>query len=45
MKLGDAIVKVNAHPDSAFRSGQEVWLRLSAEKIRWMDKNTGQALN
>lgn len=45
VKLGDAIVKVNAHPDSAFRSGQDVWLRLIPEKIRWMDKETGQALN
>jgi len=45
VKLGDAIVKVNAHPDSAFQSGQDVWLRLIPEKIRWMDKNTGQALN
>ena len=45
VKLGDSIVKVNAHPDSAFRSGQDVWLRLIPEKIRWMDKETGQALN
>jgi multiple sugar transport system ATP-binding protein len=45
VKLGDAIVKVNAHPDSAFRSGQDIWLRLIPEKIRWMDKETDQALN
>ncbi len=45
VKLGDAIVKVNAHPDSAFRAGQDIWLRLIPEKIRWMDKETDQALN
>ncbi|MFQ5857903.1 MAG: hypothetical protein ACE5LU_20045 [Anaerolineae bacterium] len=24
---------------------QDIWLRLSTDKIRWIDKNTGQALN
>lgn len=45
VKMGDSIVKVNAHPDTTFQSGQDIWLRLIAEKIRWMDKKTGQALN
>lgn len=45
VKLGDAIVKVNAHPDTTFQSGQDIWLRLIPEKIRWMDKETDQALN
>jgi multiple sugar transport system ATP-binding protein len=44
VKVGDAIVKVNAHPDRAFRAEQDIWLRLSADKMRWLDKDTGQAL-
>jgi len=45
VKMGDAIVKVNAHSDSVFRTGQDIWLRPIPEKIRWMDKETGRALN
>jgi multiple sugar transport system ATP-binding protein len=44
VQVGGAIVKVNAHPDSGFQAEQEIWLRLSADKIRLMDKATGQAL-
>ena len=45
VKLGDAIVKVNAHPDSDFQPGQDIWLRPITEKIRWMDKDTNQELS
>ncbi len=44
-KIGDAIIKVNDHPDSDIRPDQDIWLRLITEKIRWMDKDTGQAIN
>jgi multiple sugar transport system ATP-binding protein len=44
VNVGDAIVKVNAHSDSTFQPGQKIWLRLNFDKIRWMDKTTGQAL-
>ena len=44
VQVGNHVVKVSAHPDSAFRRGQEIWLRLNAKKIRWMDKETGRAL-
>lgn len=43
VKVGDAIVKVNAHPDTTFQPEQNIWLQLAAGKIRWMDKNTSQA--
>jgi multiple sugar transport system ATP-binding protein len=42
--LGDDIVKVNAHPDSPFCPQQDIWLRPIAEKIRWMERDTGRAL-
>lgn len=44
VNVGDAIVKVNAHSDSTFQPKQKIWLRLNFDKIRWMDKTTGQAL-
>jgi multiple sugar transport system ATP-binding protein len=44
VQVGGATIKVNAHPDAGFLAEQEIWLRLSADKIRLMDKATGQAL-
>ena len=45
VKAGDSIIKVNAHSDSDFQPGQDIWLRLIPEKICWMDKDTGQLLS
>ncbi len=44
VQLGGSLIKVNAHPDVNFRPGQEIWLHLSADKIRLMDKSTEKAL-
>ncbi len=44
VEMGGATIKVNAHPDSPFRPGQDIWLRPIPEKIRWMDRETGRAL-
>jgi multiple sugar transport system ATP-binding protein len=44
VKVGETIVKVNAHPDIEFRPGERIWLALSAEKIRLMDKESGIAI-
>jgi len=43
--VGNTIVKVNAHADSTFRPEGEIWLRLSSDKIRWMDRETGMAFD
>ncbi len=43
--VGEGRVKVNAHADSSFRPGQDVWLRLAVDKIRWMDRETGRAFH
>lgn len=45
VKVGDSIIKVNAHSDSDFQPGHDIWLRLIPEKICWMDKDTGQLLS
>ncbi len=39
-----AVVKVNARTDAAFRADQPIWLALSADKVRLLDKATGRAL-
>jgi len=44
VQVGAERLKVNAHADSAFHSGQPIWLVLAADKIRWMDPGTGLAL-
>jgi len=44
VKAGEAILKVNAHPDSNFKTGQDIWLKPNAKKIRWVDKKTEKAL-
>jgi len=44
VQVGQEQVKVNAPADSVYRSGQPIWLTLAAEKIRWMDPQTGLAL-
>jgi len=44
VNIGETVVKVATHPDFAVESGTQVWLRFPAEKIRWMDRETGRAL-
>jgi multiple sugar transport system ATP-binding protein len=42
--VGDEQLKVNTHADARFTPGQEVWLRLAPEKIRWLDRGSGMAI-
>jgi len=44
MQVGPERVKVNTDADFKARPGQTLWLRLNAEKIRWIDKSSGRAL-
>jgi ABC-type sugar transport system ATPase subunit len=43
-QVGKSMVKVNAHADSTFTPDQSIYLSLSADKIRFFDKQSGQAL-
>ncbi len=45
VRVGEETLKVNTRADATFQPGQPIWLRLVPEKIRWMDKTTGQALS
>jgi len=44
VQVGDERVKVNTHADAAFQPGQAIWLKLAADKIRWMDRESGLAI-
>jgi multiple sugar transport system ATP-binding protein len=42
--VGDQRIKVNAHADSLFQPGQTIWLKLTLEKVRWLDVESGGVL-
>lgn len=44
VQVGGERVKVNAHADTRFESGQAIWLHPVPEKIRWLDAESGLAL-
>lgn len=44
LQVGAERIKVITNADFKARGGQTLWLRLKAEKIRWMDKASGRAL-
>ena len=41
VKVGAEYVKVNAHADTVFQPDQPIWLKLAADKIRWIDRQSG----
>ncbi len=44
VKVGDERIKVNTRANAVFQPGQPIWLRLAADKIRWLSQETGLAL-
>lgn len=44
MQVGPEQTKVNTDADFKAQPGQTVWLRLNPDKIRWIDKASGRAL-
>lgn len=44
VRMGADTIKVSTHPSFDVKPNQEVWLRFPADKIRWFDRDTGQAL-
>jgi multiple sugar transport system ATP-binding protein len=44
VQIGKDIVKVSTHPTFEVAPGEDVWLRFPADKIRWVDRDTGQVL-
>lgn len=44
VKIGDDTVKVSTHPTFNVKPNTDVWLRFPADKIRWIDRKSGQVL-
>jgi multiple sugar transport system ATP-binding protein len=44
VKIGEDTVKVSTHPDFRVEPDGDVWLRFPADKIRWIDRKSGQVL-
>jgi multiple sugar transport system ATP-binding protein len=43
--IGKETIKVSTHPDFLAESGQNIWIRFPADKIRWVDADTGLAIS
>ncbi|MEA3440156.1 MAG: ABC transporter ATP-binding protein [Chloroflexota bacterium] len=44
IQIGDDIVKVSTHPTFEIKPGMDVWLRFPADKIRWVDRDSGNVI-
>lgn len=44
VKIGANTVKVSTHPSFEVAPDQELWLRFPADKIRWVDRESGRVL-
>jgi multiple sugar transport system ATP-binding protein len=44
VEIGEDIVKVATHPTFFVDPGTDVWLRFPADKIRWVDRDSGRVL-
>jgi multiple sugar transport system ATP-binding protein len=44
IKIGSNIIKVSTHPDFPATMGSTVWLRIPPQKIRLLDRDTGDAI-
>lgn len=44
VRIGEDLIKVATHPSFEVQPGDDVWLRFPADKIRWIDRQSGQVL-
>lgn len=44
VQIGEDVVKVSTHPTFEITPGKDVWLRFPAEKIRWVDHDSGKVI-
>ena len=44
IEIGEDIVKISTHPTFSAAPGTDVWLRFPVDKIRWVDRDSGQML-
>jgi multiple sugar transport system ATP-binding protein len=44
IQIGGDIIKVSTHPDFRAQPNQNIWIRFPADKIRWIDRDSGKTL-
>ena len=44
VRIGDDSVKVSTHPTFDVKTGQDVWLRFPADKVRYIEPDSGKVL-
>lgn len=44
IKVHDDIIKLSTHPDFPALPDSDIWVRFPAEKIRWIDRETGRTI-
>ncbi|HSM55370.1 MAG TPA: ABC transporter ATP-binding protein [Candidatus Sulfomarinibacteraceae bacterium] len=44
VRVGQDLIKVATHPTFQVEPGSNVWLRFPADKIRWIDRDSGKVL-
>ena len=44
VNIGEDTVKVATHPTFRVAPDEDVWLRFPADKIRWVDRDSGMTL-
>lgn len=44
VRIGEDLIKVATHPSFEVQPGDNVWLRFPADKIRWIDRQSGTVL-
>ena len=44
VRIGNDTVKVSTHPTFETGPGKDVWLRFPADKVRWVDPESGVVL-
>ncbi len=45
VEVGNERIKINVHADVHLNPGQQVWLSIPAEKIRWYEASSGELLS
>jgi multiple sugar transport system ATP-binding protein len=44
IQIGSDIIKVSTHPDFRAAMNTDIWIRFPADKIRWIDRDTGKTI-
>lgn len=45
VRIGEDLMKVSTHPDFVVSPDEDIWLRFPADKVRWMDVESGYLID